>query len=362
MKRATTYLIAILCVVVVVCSTSCDKINQEHESNGTGKTASCNHNYLPATCTEPKTCSRCGDTTGYALLHSWTNATCTAPKTCDRCGTTTGSALSHSWADEFDFGEELSCGEYPKCTRCGAVSNTAVSHDWKNATCTAPETCYRCKATKGNALGHDYDMSNPTIMKKATCSEEGQAIYSCRRCSASNKKTLKATGHSLMNDACTVCGLNMFVGSKSLMLRTEEVLIDLSGRKNNQYDVVNLADYYDLDYLRSQGYTKIELHGELEIRKKWHILGTFFGTQKIILYPTVACPAGLLEDSLVGHTYVKLGEFEYKHWSYSYKTFSFKASIKLENLSEGRIYIRYDVGNTDIWQNRNVKVVVTPSK
>ena len=40
---------------------------------------------------------------GRSLGHTWTDATCTEPSTCTRCGETTGTALGHDvaqWAEE----------------------------------------------------------------------------------------------------------------------------------------------------------------------------------------------------------------------------------------------------------------------
>lgn len=54
------------------------------------------HEWVEATCTEPKTCSKCGETEGEALGHTWNDATCTAPKTCSVCAETEGEALGHT--------------------------------------------------------------------------------------------------------------------------------------------------------------------------------------------------------------------------------------------------------------------------
>lgn len=54
------------------------------------------HDWQEATCTEPRTCSKCGEREGEALGHTWTEATCTKPKTCTRCGAEEGSALGHT--------------------------------------------------------------------------------------------------------------------------------------------------------------------------------------------------------------------------------------------------------------------------
>ena len=61
--------------------------------------AACSHNWKAATCTAPKTCSKCGATEGSAAGHSWSNATCTAPKTCAKCGATEGNAAGHSYTN-----------------------------------------------------------------------------------------------------------------------------------------------------------------------------------------------------------------------------------------------------------------------
>lgn len=66
------------------------------------------HSYLNATCTSPKKCSVCGETSGSSLGHSYSDATCTSAKKCIRCGMTSGSALGHNYTNN-------------KCSRCGKV-------------------------------------------------------------------------------------------------------------------------------------------------------------------------------------------------------------------------------------------------
>lgn len=83
----------------------------------------CFHSYKKATCVAPKTCTKCGKTSGKALGHTYSDATCKAPKTCTRCGKTSGKALGHTYSD---------------------------------ATCDAPKTCSVCGGTTGSALGHKY--------------------------------------------------------------------------------------------------------------------------------------------------------------------------------------------------------------
>ena len=94
-----------------------DTNSNESENN------TCNHTYLNATCTQPKKCSKCGETSGNALGHSYLSATCTKPETCSRCSHTSGTALGHSYLD---------------------------------ATCTKPKTCAICGNTSGSTANHSY--------------------------------------------------------------------------------------------------------------------------------------------------------------------------------------------------------------
>lgn len=70
------------------------------------------HTWVDATCTEPKTCTGCGETEGEALGHDWKEATCTEPKTCSRCGQTEGEALGHKLS-------EANYQDAPVCSVCG---------------------------------------------------------------------------------------------------------------------------------------------------------------------------------------------------------------------------------------------------
>lgn len=106
---------------------------------------SCQHEWLEADCTTPKTCSKCAATEGEALAHSWKAAGCVTPETCSRCGLTQGSALGHNWTE---------------------------------ATCTAPKSCTICNATDGQALEHTWD-GEATLFTAplcAVCGTEGERL------------------------------------------------------------------------------------------------------------------------------------------------------------------------------------------
>lgn len=76
------------------------------------------HEWTEATCTEPKTCVKCGETEGEALGHLWVDATYKEPKTCSRCGMTEGDPLEAQYFDmsfsQFikDFNSEYASGGF----------------------------------------------------------------------------------------------------------------------------------------------------------------------------------------------------------------------------------------------------------
>lgn len=57
----------------------------------------CKHEWEDATCEDPKTCEKCGETQGEPGDHKWKDATCEKPKTCKTCKKTSGKALGHDW-------------------------------------------------------------------------------------------------------------------------------------------------------------------------------------------------------------------------------------------------------------------------
>ena len=74
---------------------------------------SCDHVWIPADCTTPKTCKICGETSGAPLGHQWQEATYDAPKTCSVCGTTEGEPLKRpSVFANLSIGDTVRFGEF----------------------------------------------------------------------------------------------------------------------------------------------------------------------------------------------------------------------------------------------------------
>ncbi|MBR2877068.1 MAG: hypothetical protein IKC01_08015, partial [Clostridia bacterium] len=133
----------------------------------------CTHSYSSATCTSPKTCIYCGETTGSALGHSYNNATCTSPKTCSRCGTTTGSALGHTYT-------AATCTSPRKCTRCGTTTGSALGHSYSGG------YYGRCGATDPSYNQSSYDRLVAFIKAKGQLTSNGAYYRLTRKTYSSN--------------------------------------------------------------------------------------------------------------------------------------------------------------------------------
>ena len=107
------------------------------------------HEWVEATCTEPKTCAEDGATEGEPLGHDWKAATCTAPKTCARCGETEGEPLGHDW-------KEADCTTPKTCARCGETEGEPLGHTLTEANYQDPAVCTVCGETVGEPLTPDF--------------------------------------------------------------------------------------------------------------------------------------------------------------------------------------------------------------
>lgn len=180
----------------------------------------CVHKWVAATCTAPKTCSKCGATSGVKLGHNYAAANCTTAKHCTRCGLKVGSPLGHSNKITYTSATCTTEGfEISTCSRCGNVSKKMIQSrlghievpgDAYNkvtpATCTSNGShvyyCGRCKAYLRTAtipkLGHDTKVTYTA----AACETPGYQITTCSRCSYYNKQqTCSALGHIEVPDA-----------------------------------------------------------------------------------------------------------------------------------------------------------------
>lgn len=90
---------------------------------------------------------------GCCISHEWKEATCTVPKTCTKCNETEGDVLGHSWV-------EATCTTPKTCSVCSETEGNVLEHTWMEATCTVPKTCSLCGDTSGKTLEHSINYNN----------------------------------------------------------------------------------------------------------------------------------------------------------------------------------------------------------
>ena len=132
--------------------------------------SACEHEWLEATCKEPKTCAKCKTTEGSVGDHKYREATCTEAEVCLNCGIWYGLPLGHDYAS-------ATCYSPKTCKVCGSQKGEAV-HEYTLATCTDPEICVKCNAVGSDALGHQLS----TEVIAATCNSDGYEHMYCTVC------------------------------------------------------------------------------------------------------------------------------------------------------------------------------------
>ena len=127
----------------------------------------CEHEWNDATCTEPKTCSKCGATEGEANpdAHEWDEGKVTTEPTCSKAGVKT-----------------FTCKHNAQHTKTEEVAVDENAHNWGEAeytwaedgsSCTATRVCKNNETHKETA---DAEITSKTV-KDATCEEKGETEY-----------------------------------------------------------------------------------------------------------------------------------------------------------------------------------------
>ena len=138
------------------------------------------------------------------LGHDWVAATCTTPKACSRCDATEGNALGHDWADVWSSDAD---GHWHECSLCHGKKDEAAHTPGAAATETTPQKCTECDYIITAALGHTHSLTKVEA-NAPTCTEDGNIeYYTCSGCSklfadatgnveiTADKTVDKATGH-----------------------------------------------------------------------------------------------------------------------------------------------------------------------
>ena len=168
-----------------------------------------------ATCTEPQTCTVCGEVLAEALGHTpGFGATCGEPQVCSECG----EILSEASGDHIP-GHAATCTTAQVCTVCGEVLAEALGHTPQGGSCTEPQVCSECGMVLAEAAGHvpgEASCSAPQVC--TVCGEVlapaldhtpgGSSCSEPVTCTVCGEVLSEATGaHTVDDDGrCTVCG------------------------------------------------------------------------------------------------------------------------------------------------------------
>lgn len=151
------------------------------------------HTYSEATCTTPKTCTKCQHTEGEPLGHSYSDATCTTPKTCIRCNAIEGEALGHTV-------------EVGTCARCNVFINKELFEEINNSIKSADSEISLClvmfNASKNNVNTMYKNFVNAQEYINNAVSDLEQAYEKCEDINdlSAVKKSIEAALAKTPND------------------------------------------------------------------------------------------------------------------------------------------------------------------
>ena len=153
-RRTLKSMLAVGAVVVALCLTLV----------GCGK---CEHVYDNDCDTS---CNECDE--AREVSHNFVPADCDTPNTCTVCGATEGEAEGHTpMADDGD------CTTAVTCEKCDYILTEAqAEHNFTEADCDTPKTCTVCGATEGEAKGHTPMADDGDCTTAVTCTECGHIV------------------------------------------------------------------------------------------------------------------------------------------------------------------------------------------
>ncbi len=105
--------------------------------------------------------------------HQWTEASCVNPITCIKCGETQGTRLGHRYSLP-------TCTTPMKCSRCGATQGTATGHKMIQGTNTSPSVCTVCNYMKPLALPQNGQVFiGSELYRNSELTIHGSDSYNC---------------------------------------------------------------------------------------------------------------------------------------------------------------------------------------
>lgn len=194
------------------------------------------HEWKEATCTESKTCAKCGKTEGEALGHTWVEATCAEPKHCSVCGETEGEALAHTWV-------EATCTEAKHCSICGETEGEPLEHTLTEANYQQAAICEVCGETVGDALTPAFEEYNV----KGQFMEPGKPYDYVTCCS--DDKNYKTVGQATVADYQTFTSDDAHEEKEGYEWKIVTLQVVFSDENAPKYGVAfgtSYENYYDI--------------------------------------------------------------------------------------------------------------------
>ena len=269
-SRAVTILLTVLCLIAaLLVLPSCGDEECEHTFSDyavvPGSEASCT-----AAGKEARVCTKCGQTEDReipALGHDWVDATCTEAKHCSRCSATEGEPLGHDWVD-------ATCEGAKHCTRCQITEGASASHRFvleiakpdalkTPATCADAAVYYKsceCGAISdqdsdtfsyGEPTGaHRYTVEavKPDALKTpATCTDAAVYYKSCECGAVSANETEVFTGETpdhVWNLAQPTCGVGQVCTVRMPAIRIDNFHFVVPDKNNPIGIAIKIAELY----------------------------------------------------------------------------------------------------------------------
>ena len=143
---------------------------------GTTNGKALGHNWKDATCTTPKTCQRCNTTEGKAKGHSLGAWSVTKAATCDANGSQTrtcacGFSETQTITPTGHQYKDATCTEPKTCSKCNATAGSALGHNYSGASCSR---CGETRTSYKIKLPSYYVSDDSYSGKIATISQDGK--------------------------------------------------------------------------------------------------------------------------------------------------------------------------------------------
>ena len=126
---------------------------------------------------------------GCCLSHEWVEASCTTPRTCSKCEKTEGDTLEHQW-------KEATCQKPKTCTGCDATEGAAKGHTLVEANYQVGEHCADCSEVFGEPVVAEFERTGRSYQAlDLTTAHSGTYEYTTGK----NKDTQAVTGKVSVN-------------------------------------------------------------------------------------------------------------------------------------------------------------------